>query len=351
MANPVNDPASPGRRRALQLGGALIAGGVLTAGGLAVWNRGGSLYQVRRERTLMQTSVSINVFSRDPVAASQAIESSFRRMAAVAARLNRFDAGSSVGRLNRDGYLTNPPPELTAVLRHALAISAVTEGDFDVTVEPVLDYYYGLSRPVAISPGLRKAVAEREAHVGYRSIAMDGSGIRFMHDGMGITLDGIAKGYVVDQGIAALQQAGVSDAVVDAGGDLRAISGDGKRHWNVGIVDPLQTSRTAAVVRIDNAAVSTSGNYEVFFTADRRLFHIINPHTGYSPQRYSSVTVVAGQGIETDAMGVAGFFLDLPRMKEIMAARGAQWLAFDWSGARRWRSRNLPLAAGEAWIA
>lgn len=349
--NATSEPTSPGRRRILRLGGALVAGGVLTAGGLAVWNRGGNLYQVRRERTLMETSVSINVFSPDPAAAAQAIEASFRRMAAVAASLNRFDAGSSVARLNRDGYVSGPPPELTTVLRHALAISAVTEGDFDVTVEPVVDYYYGLSRPVAISPELQRAVAEREAHVGYRSIAMDGNGIRFLRDGMGITLDGIAKGYVVDQGIAALRQAGIEDALVDAGGDLRAISGAGKRHWNVGIVDPLRTSRTAAVIRIDNAAVSTSGNYEVFFSADRRLFHIINPHTGYSPQRYSSVTVVAAQGIETDAMGVAGFFLDLPRMKEIMAARGAEWLVFDWAGVRRWRSQHLSLAAGEARIA
>jgi FAD:protein FMN transferase len=351
MINATNELASPSRRRALKLGGAMIAGGVLAAGGLAVWNRGRNLYQVRRERTLMKTSVSINVFSQDPAAADQAIEASFRRMAAVAANLSRFDAASPVARLNRDGYVTNPPPELTAVLRHALEMSGVTEGDFDVTVEPVLDYYYGLSRPVAISPDLKRAVAEREAHVGYRSIAMDGKSIRFTRAGMGMTLDGIAKGYVVDQGIAALQQTGIDDALVDAGGDLRAICSAGKRHWNVGIVDPLQISRTAAVIRIDNAAVSTSGNYEVFFSADRRLFHIINPHTGYSPQRYSSVTVVAKEAVETDALGVAGFFMDLPRMKVIMSARGAEWLAFDWTGAHRWRSNGLPLVAGEARIA
>lgn len=345
-----NELPSPDRRRALRLAGGLLAAGAVAAGGLAVWNRGRNLYQVRRERTMMQTSVSINVFVSDPIAAHHAIEASFGRMAAAVANLSRFEPKSPVARLNRDGRVADPPPELRAVLRHAMGVSAATEGDFDVTVEPVLDYYYGRSRPLIVDDDLRNAVAEREARVGYRQIVMDEKGIHFARDGMGVTLDGIAKGYVVDLGLAVLRQAGIENALIDAGGDLRAMSGPDKRHWNVGITDPRDTSRAAAVIRIDNAAVSTSGNYEVFFTADRRLFHIINPHSGYSPQRYSSVTVVASQAIESDAMGVAGFFMDPPRMKEVMAARDAQWLALDWGGERRWRSKDLEVVSGDAGV-
>lgn len=338
------------RRRALKLGGAALAGGALAAAGWSLWNRGRNLYQIRRERTLMKTTVSVNVFTQDPGEARRIIEASFDRMTAVAANLTRFDPRSPVARLNRDGKLANPPPELRAVLGHALAVSAVSEGGFDVTVAPVLDYYLGLERPVAVTPELQGAVARRETHVGYRSLVLEEDAVRLTRSGMGVTLDGIAKGYVVDQGIAVLRQGGIEDALIDAGGDLRAVCGAGKRHWNVGIVDPQSISRVAAVIRTDNAAVSTSGNYEVFFSADRRLFHIINPHTGYSPRRYSSVTVVAREAIESDAMGVAGFFMDPPRMKEVMAARGAEWLAFDWTGARRWRSKGLPLVIGRAQV-
>ena len=347
----MSEPFSAGRRRALKIGAALIAGSALSAGGWAVWNRGRNLYQIRRERTLMQTSVSINVFSSDPTAARRAIQAAFERMATVVAVLNRFDPHSAVARLNREGHLGKPPAELRTVLAHALGVSRATNGDFDVTVGPVLDYYLGLGCPVAMTPELQRAVAEREERVGYRYIAMSEEDIRFARPRMAVTLDGIAKGYVADQGMAVLRQNGIEEALIDAGGDLRAMSGSGKRHWNVGVVDPLQTARMAAVIRIDNAGVSTSGNYEVFFTADRKLFHIINPHTGYSPLRYSSVTVVARESIESDAMGVAGFFLELPRMKEVMATRDAQWLAFDWDGARRWRSKDLPLVEGQAGIA
>lgn len=345
MAN----PPSLERRRLLKLGGGLLVGGALVGGGWTFLNRGRNLFQVRRERTLMQTSVSVNVFSADPNGARRAIEAAFDRMAAVAAILTRFDPRSPVARLNREGHLTDPPYHMRKVVGHALELSAETDGDFDITVEPVLDYYLGLPRPVTLDSNLRRIVAEREACVGYKSIAFDGAAIRFARSGMGITLDGIAKGYVVDQGIAALRQAGIGDALIDAGGDIRAIArADGKRSWNVGIVDPQQANRVAAVVRVSNAALSTSGNYQVFFTADRRVFHIINPHTGYSPTRYSSVTVVASEAIESDALGVAAFSMDLPRLREVMAARRAEWLAFSWDGATRWRSQDLPQVAGEA---
>lgn len=347
----VTDLLSPGRRQALKVSGGLILGGLVAASGWAVWKRNGNLFQVRRETTLMQTSVSVNVFSSDPRIARHAIRAAFDRMTAVAAKLTRFDPASPVARLNRDGYLPNLPAELRAVVNHALSVSAVTDGDFDVTVEPVLDYYIGLARPVSLNPELRRIVAEREARVGYRSLAMDRDSIRFTRSGMGITLDGIAKGYVVDQGIATLRRLGIEDALIDAGGDLRAITrADRRKFWNVGIVDPQHTSRLGAAIRISNAALSTSGNYEVFFSADRRLFHIVNPHTGYSPNRYSSVTVVAPEAIESDAMGVAAFSMNLSRLTEVMAARGAEWLAFSWDGTTRWRSKGLPLVAGQALV-
>lgn len=342
-----------GRRPLLKTAGAVLAtSGVLATGGWAIINRDRNLVHIRRERTLMQTSVAVNVIARDTALADHAIEAAFRRMASVAGLLNRFDPRSSVARLNRDGRLSNPPAPLRTVLARALSLSNHTDGDFDVSVAPVLDYFLGLGRPVHLTPAMQHIVSGREALVGFRSISLETNAVRLMRPGMRITLDGIAKGHVVDEGIAALREAGITDALVDAGGDLRAIaSNEGKRSWNVGIVDPRQTDKVAAVVRLQNGAISTSGNYEVFFTADHRLFHIINPHTGYSPTRYSSVTVLAEDAMESDAMGVAAFSMPLPRLQQVMARRGNQWLVFSWDGTQRWRSRGLPLVSGEARVA
>lgn len=351
-------PASPraideARRRFLKVAGGLAVGGVVvSAGGWALLRHGRNLFEVRRERTLMKTSVSINVLADDVEAARHAIAAAFDHMEAAAATLTRFDPASPVARLNRAGRLDNPPAMLRTVLEHAEAVSARTDGDFDVTVTPVLDYYLGLERPVRLSAADRRAVAKRERLVGYRDLVLDDAGVRLKRPGMAITLDGIAKGHVVDQGIAALRAAGIEYALIDAGGEIRAIAGsDPGRHWNVGIVDPLHTNRIAHVVRLGNAALSTSGNYEIFFTADRRLFHIIDPHTGTSPDRWSSVTVMADESMASDAMSVAAFSMDLARLKHAMATDNLQWLVTSWDGAAHWRSPDLPLITGPARIA
>ena len=353
QAQDTDDLRSPARRRWLKQAGQLaLAGGVLAGGGWAVLKRNANLWQVRRERTLMQTSVAITCLADDMQAARMAIEAAFARMSAAAAELTRFDPASPLARLNREGTLALVPPHLHAVLRHARSLSELTAGAFDPTVLPVLRYYETLRGVAAINPDERAAVGARERHVGYRGLQLDALGARLLRSGMALTLDGIAKGYVVDQGIAALRAAGIEYALVDAGGDIRALCGsDPQRHWNVGIVDPHDVNRVAAVLQVRNAALSTSGNYRVFFSQDRRLFHIVNPRTGWSPQGYSSVTVMARESVLADGMSTAAFSLELPQLSALMEAGDHEWLAFSREGGRRWRSRDLPLVAGRAELA
>jgi thiamine biosynthesis lipoprotein len=351
-----SDPAdlrSPERRHWLKQAGQLaLAGGLLAGGGWTVLKRKQNLWQVRRERTLMQTSVAVTCLADDVQAAGAAIEAAFARMAATAAELTRFDPASPLSRLNRDGRLALVPANLQAVLREALSLSALTGGAFDVTVLPVLRYLETLRGVSGIDAHERDAIDRREQQVGWRDLALDARGARLLRPGMAITLDGIAKGHVVDLGIAALRAAGIEYGLIDAGGDIQAICGnDPQRHWNVGIVDPRDVSRVAAVVQVRNAALSTSGNYRVFFSTDRRLFHIVNPRTGYSPQSYSSMTVMARRSVLADGMSTAAFSLELPQLSALMAAQDHQWLAFSRTGEQRWRSRELPLIAGTAELA
>lgn len=338
------------RRRLLQAAaGTALAGGALAAGGYQLFRLSRNLYQVRRERTLMRTSVSINVLTDDTDAAHRSIESAFAAMSTAADTLSRFNPASPVARLNREGMLAEPPRMVREVIARAQAISAQSDGDFDITVAPVVDYFYRQPRPMEISPSVRSTVAARERLVDFRQVRLDAQGVRLQHPSMSVTLDGIAKGYVVDQGIAALRHAGIEYALVDAGGEVRAMAGsDPDRSWNVGIADPQDQTKVAAIVRLRNAALSTSGNYEVFFTADRRLFHIIDPHTGYSPDRYSSVTVMGPASIDTDAASVAAFSMPLPRLASFANSLDQQWLTFSWDGKTRWCSRDLPLVSGEA---
>jgi thiamine biosynthesis lipoprotein len=344
-----DEPRLPARRRLLKRAGLVAAGAVLAGGGWAVLKRDANLWQVQRERSLMHTSVSITCLAGDAKAARVAIDAAFARMAASAGELTRFDPASPLWRLNRDGRLALVPPHLHAVLHEAQSISRRTDGAFDVTVLPELHYFETLRGTAGLDAPERMAIAQRERLVDARALVLDAAGARLLKPGMAVTLDGIAKGYVVDQGIAALRAHGIEYAIIDAGGDTRTICGsDPNRHWNVGIVDPQDVGRVAAVVQVRNAALSTSGNYRVFFSTDRRLFHIVDPHTGNSPQAYSSVTVVADRSVLADGMSTAAFSLALPQLAALMSEQDHQWLVFSRTGEHRWRSRDLPLVAGQA---
>ncbi|OOG38713.1 MULTISPECIES: FAD:protein FMN transferase [unclassified Rhodanobacter] len=343
-----DEPRSPGRRKLLKaFVGVAAAGGLVGGSGWFVLKRGRNLFEVRREQTLMQTSVAITCLADDVDKAGVAIDAAFQRMASTVAVLTRFDPAGPVARLNRDGRLENLPPELRDVLHRSLAISAVTDGDFDISVLPVLEYFESMRQPAVLDAGDRVQIGERDHLINYRRIALDAQGVRFTHPGMSVTLDGLAKGYVIDQGIASLRESGIEDALVDAGGDLRAISGsDFNRQWHIGIVDPGDINKVAAVVTIRNAALGTSGNYRIFYSSDKTLFHVINPHTGYSPLNYSSVTVMAETSVDADAMSVAAASMPVPRLREVMASQNDQWLVFSRDGSRSWRSKDLPQVSG-----
>ncbi len=123
---------------------------------------------------------------------------------------------------------------------------------------------------------------------------MSASTIRFLKPGVRIDLGGIAKGHAVDASIAILQARGFQNATVTAGGDSRILGDRRGRPWIVGIRHPDDRERVIARIPLEDAAISTSGDYERFFDEDGvRYHHIIDPKTGKSPHGVRSVTIIA----------------------------------------------------------
>jgi thiamine biosynthesis lipoprotein len=144
---------------------------------------------------------------------------------------------------------------------------------------------------------------------------------------------GVAKGLAVDIAIEILQQHGIDDAIVNAGGDLRAIGDAGNRPWRVavrrpggGIIGSLDT--------IANEAVFTSGSSERYREHETERYpHILDPRTGYPASGLSSVTVIADEGLLADAAATALFVAGPEDWPEIASALGLdQVLVIEESG-------------------
>lgn len=252
---------------------------------------------VRVTRVLMGTVVNIALVGGEPGRAESALAAALAEMGRLIEIFDHRLPGGALGRLNANGILGDAPPELTTVLAHALAISASTSGAFDVSVKPILDAYANGQTNVS---GLRRLVD-------YREITLVDREIQLGRPGMALTLDGLAKGRVVDGGVAALRDHGFTRVFVEAGGDLLASGvGPAEAPWRVGIQDPRGAAGDLVQrLSIVDRAAATSGDYLHTFTADRTLHHILDPRTLQSPQDLSSVTVLAPTVMEADALSTA----------------------------------------------
>ncbi len=123
---------------------------------------------------------------------------------------------------------------------------------------------------------------------------------------MGVTLDGIATGYILDKSIGILRSNGIKSAFINFGGTLATIGGraDGSP-WPVGIVDPTNPLNSMGTLYLKDQAVATSGDYEDYYTPNKQYYHIIDPFTARSPLFSHSATVVASTAMVADPLGVA----------------------------------------------
>jgi thiamine biosynthesis lipoprotein len=262
--------------------------------------------RVSATRLLMGTVVNLTIVSDDRVAAQSAIETTLARMSELESVLSRFQPESQLSQLNRSGHLDDTSPALLGLITQAQTLSNLSGGAFDITVKPLVDLY---QRHQAENGELPPA-AEIEAAlalVDYRQIQVDGAQIAFAQPRMSITLDGIAKGYIVDEGVSVLKALGFDNVLVEAGGDLLA-SGQksAEEAWQIGVQSPRKAqSGLLEKLAVKDKAVATSGDYMQAFSADMRQHHIIDPRTGYSAPELAGATIMAPSAMLADGLATA----------------------------------------------
>ena len=305
-------PHTMDRRRFLKLSGILgvgfATGGLLPVSESVAFNR--KLYKVTKTRTGMGTFVSITLMHPSKIQAEEVIGQAFEEMDRVIALMDRYRPDSPIGVLNKEGGLADLPTEVARVLDRSLYFYKQSNGAFDMTVQPMVDLYKRHFDTKGLPPSeteLDKVLALVDAS----AVQFDGKSIRFKKEGMGITLDGIAKGYVIDCVAELIKRHGIKHALINAGGDIRVAGG--KKNgtpWKVGVQNPDEGGPYLDIVKMKDGAMATSGNYEIYFDEEKLYHHIVNPRTGISPRQSDSVTVMASNVMDADALSTAVFVLE-----------------------------------------
>jgi len=303
---------------------------------------GNGLWRVSQSLPAMGTVVTVSVLDGSENRATETLAAAFAEMDHCILLLDRFDDSSALGVLNAESRLADAPDELLEVMHRARGVHLLSRGAFDITVTPVIDAFR--SHRDAGLPGIPDETVLRAANerVNAAGVVVAGRQVR-LHDGVEVTLDGIAKGYIVDSMAAVLTASGVAGYLVNGGGDIRAGgTRDGTRPWRVGVRDPDNRDEELDTLALGDGAVATSGSYEIHFDSERIRHHIVSS-SGASPGECRSVTVRAPSTMLADALATAAFVAG-PRAgaRLVESVHGCSCLVVDAQGTQRPSSSWLP---------
>ena len=322
------------RRRIVSaaLAGGAIAGGAFARTGVAsaaLWQAlvgGGSHGEasrlgdgqalVRGAATAFGTTVSVAAVDADVAKARAAIDEALAATQRIDALMSLHRDDSQLSCLNRDGVLDGADPHVLRNLQFAAQLAALSDGAFDVTVQPLWDAFARRAAEGALPSGAEIAAARRR--VGAGAVALDGDRVR-LRRGTAVTLNGIAQGYASDVATAILAAAGIRDALVDTGEFGAAGSNPHHQPWTLGLQHPRDARRMIATIRMDGRFLATSGDYATRFSADFRHHHVLDPRTGLSPPSFSSVAVAARSGMIADGLATALMVLDAEAGRRLLA--------------------------------
>lgn len=299
-------PAALSRRRAIVVLGAATGLPLLGADDRAA----GSTRLYQWSGSSLGSPSRLLLYHWDRAAAARIVG----QCAAEIERLERIFAlyrgDSELARLNRDGRLDAPSQELLALLGDCRHLSALSGGAFDVTVQPLWDLYaahfFAAAAPPSTGPAARDI--ERALRlVDWRLVEASPRRVALARPGMGVTLNGVAQGYVADRITDILQENGCRRVLADLGrSEMRSLGrhADG-RPWRVGLADPRRPETVAATLDLEDRALCTSGGYGTKFEASGRYHHLFDPATGASANRYIAVSVLAPRARIADALSTA----------------------------------------------
>jgi FAD:protein FMN transferase len=292
-----------------------------------------------RDRVMvgLGTTLSLRAGHTDGGRADAALDTAVAAIRHVEQQMSLFVPDSALCRLNRDGVVHHPHPDLVQVFKLAQQVSQKSEGAFDVTVQPLWDVWQKAKQAGHLpSP---EQVQSAVARVGWQHLQVTQQRIRFTQLHMAATLNGIAQGFAGDLARAALQSLGIEHALIDTG-EWSALGVSPEQSlWTLGVADPRHPQTLIAKLAMVGGTMATSSDVHYRFGNDDKHHHIFDPRTGYSPSELASVTVVASSCALADALTKVMFMASAARALELAKQWKVDVLVVDKTG--KWQATDV----------
>lgn len=240
--------------------------------------------------------------------------------------LSTYQSNSYISRWNA-GTLSdaNQPQWFTDVVRQSIVITNATSGAFDITVKPLMDFWFGRNWNAAAVDSSQ--VDSILAFIGMDKIELNMEAVTKSDQRVQLDVNAIAQGHSVDVVADFLERKGITSFLVEIGGEVfgRGAKPDGTA-WAVGIDRPTDDGNPdralALSIRLADKGLATSGNYRKFVEVNgEKLGHSLNPRTGYpATTDVLSATIIAPDAATADAFATACIVMGMERSKQLIAS-------------------------------
>lgn len=214
-----------------------------------------------------------------------------------------YRPNSSVSQLNANGILDNAPPELQTVIRTAMEYGERSGGVFDITIQPlwVLYHQHFMQKSPDPEGPASEQIDQALLKVGYQKIDLSNHRI-YMPEGMQITLNGIAQGYITDRVTELLRHNGFEQALINLGEYQALGQHPDRRMWDVAVSSPGEPWKILDTLNIPSGkALATSGACGTRWSD--KSHHLLSPKTGRSViTSRESISVIADRAMHADAI-------------------------------------------------
>ena len=302
------------RRRFLKIIG-LASIGAISGTALVKLTKEDILKKVTWQGIALGSPAEINIYHPNQKEAEDILSESHKQLVQLENLFSIYRENSQLSMLNKNGYLENPHPDMLALLNLSKKYAEITNGAFDVTVQPLWNLYNETFIKTN-KPPLESEIEKTLSLVDWRSITVSKNLINYEKKGMSSTLNGIAQGYITDNISEHLINSGINNTLVQLG-EYRGIGEhpDG-RPWRLLLSNPEHTD-SIGQIEFTNAAVATSAGLGTPFDLTGKHHHIFDPKNGYNANNYLQVSVTSKTAAEADALATAFLILNRKASEKI----------------------------------
>lgn len=259
---------------------------------------------------LLGTVVTIKIYDNDK---EDVLESAFERIEELEEQISAEKQESLVNEINKNAGIRpiKVSKDIYRLIESGKQHSQLANGLFDISIGPLTQLWHiGF-------PDARKPEQHEIDHVlplvNYENIELNKQNqtVYLTEKDMKLDLGAIAKGFITDEVVTVLKEAGVTSAIIDLGGNIYAYgqnpSGD---QWFIGIQDPFSArGNIVGKIQQENKSIVTSGIYERYLEIDgMKYHHLLNPNDGYPFNNdIAGITIITSSSTDADALSTAVF--------------------------------------------